>query len=359
MESLFCTKEKITECAAGLSKIAGIFPDNFSPMRLILNETAGVLYNVSRDNKEYSASEYEEASLNFARYLKRNRVRAAQVEVRPNSHGKRCVSICCSPVKKGLITAKELSGMAACFFGNDFFILPESRQVIGSDGGMIYLEEMPDYTTRFGKALCGQSGSKLSGDSFSFVRPGCGELVMSLVDGMGCGISANQESSVAIELLEKFMEIGFSPESTIELVSGCLLENIGNGNPVTIDMCSVDEYTGVASLYKMGSATTFIKRRKSVDFVTLSSLPAGSVKNAFHASDTVQLSDGDYIIMLSDGCLDALPFADKERYMSKVIEETASHNPQTIADTILEEAQFYDSRICDDMTVMVCGIWKR
>ena len=72
------------------------------------------------------------------------------------------------------------------------------------------------------------------------------------------------------------------------------------------------------------------------------------------------LMDGDYIVMISDGVLDALSQGIGEDMLSELIGNTNLENPGEMANAILNFC-IHQSRgkIRDDMTVLVIGIWKR
>ena len=62
---------------------------------------------------------------------------------------------------------------------------------------------------------------------------------------------------------------------------------------------------------------------------------------------------------MSDGVVDALPFADKEGRMCKILESISAANPSAFAAKILEEVLgFCEDERRDDMTVLVLGIWR-
>ena len=138
---------------------------------------------------------------------------------------------------------------------------------------------------------------------------------------MGCGSTADEYSTRFIELLEHFLDAGFSEESALGLLNDTFADNDMSGIPVTIDMCSINEYEGKADFFKMGAVPSFIKSRDgTVRVVEASSLPAGVISGSIIDHEGVELKDGDYIIMMSDGVLDALPFYDKEKHMKELIE---------------------------------------
>ena len=72
------------------------------------------------------------------------------------------------------------------------------------------------------------------------------------------------------------------------------------------------------------------------------------------------LMDGDYIIMISDGVLDALSQGIGEDMLPEVIGSTNLENPGEMANAILNFCIHQcRGRIRDDMTVLVIGIWKK
>ena len=76
--------------------------------------------------------------------------------------------------------------------------------------------------------------------------------------------------------------------------------------PITVDLAVADLYTGVCEFVKAGGVTTFIKKGRHIDTIRAAALPAGVFKEAAPESVEISLSDGDKIIMVTDGVLDAL-----------------------------------------------------
>ena len=74
-----------------------------------------------------------------------------------------------------------------------------------------------------------------------------------------------------------------------------------------------------------------------------------------------KVESGDFIIMVSDGVVDAFKGDENgDGRLIEFIQKIKNINPQWIADSILDEA----NRICegrpgDDMTVLVAKVWKR
>ena len=128
----------------------------------------------------------------------------------------------------------------------------------------------------------------------------------------------------------------------------------------TMDLCVVNLCTGTCEFVKVGAATTFIKRDGIVEMVSSSTLPAGMIRRADYEIKCKKLYDGDFVIMVSDGVLESAKQEEKEEYFKKVIEQIKSVSPQEIANAVLTAAlELHEYQPIDDMTVLVCGIWKK
>ena len=72
-----------------------------------------------------------------------------------------------------------------------------------------------------------------------------------------------------------------------------------------------------------------------------------------------QLKDGDVVVMVTDGVMDALPVGEQEFLMRMIIEGTRKNNPKEIAQHILEQVLECSGEVpMDDMTVLAVGIWS-
>lgn len=202
--------------------------------------------------------------------------------------------------------------------------------------------------------------NSISGDSYTFGERQNNYYAV-LSDGMGRGEKAKEESSVAINLLEKFLEAGYDKELALKTINSILVLKSSEEAFTTIDMSIIDLYKGNAQFIKIGSAPTFIKKKNTIKRIDTNTLPVGILKDVDFNIYESNIDDGDFIIMMSDGLLDSNEESDdKERWMSDIIENIDSGNPQTIADTILRESMSISKNTNkDDMTVLVTKIWER
>ena len=127
----------------------------------------------------------------------------------------------------------------------------------------------------------------------------------------------------------------------------------------TIDASLFDLYSGTCEFVKAGASTTFIKRKKEVETITSTSLPVGVIRELELEPVKRQLESGDYVIMVTDGVLDALPVGEQETLMQKFIKDADIVNPKELAHHILEQVLAWTEEVpVDDMTVLVIGMWK-
>ena len=87
------------------------------------------------------------------------------------------------------------------------------------------------------------SENKVSGDSYSFGERGNVNFA-AICDGMGIGKKANRESGIAIELLEKLMEINMDRPMIIRTINSFLRAKSNDEIFTTLDLSFIDLYTG-------------------------------------------------------------------------------------------------------------------
>ena len=72
-----------------------------------------------------------------------------------------------------------------------------------------------------------------------------------------------------------------------------------------------------------------------------------------------KLWDGDRLIMVTDGVLDALPGDDKEQVMGQFLDSLEEMPPQDMAEHVLDFALSFVPGARDDMTVLAVQVWKK
>lgn len=222
-----------------------------------------------------------------------------------------------------------------------------------------FLEEPPYHLlTGFAKAV--KETEKVSGDSYSFYEADTGRLLVLLSDGVGSGEAACRESGRVIEMMERLLEAGFGKEPAVQMVNGALAAAGQEQTMSTLDICDIDLYTGSCEFVKVGAACTYIKRGWLVDRLSTQNLPLGVFREMTPEIHTRILQSGDYVVMVSDGVVNALSEGIGEETLPEILGRMAYTNPGEMANQILAYAiKQSKGRIRDDMTVLVTGIWNQ
>jgi len=184
-------------------------------------------------------------------------------------------------------------------------------------------------------------------------------LTILLSDGTGSGTKASADSERVLDLMEKMLEAGFETETAIHMVNAALFARGEERNHPTLDVCSLDLYGGSCEICKVGGAATFIKRDNNVEKIEMGNLPLGIFQNISVQTLHKQLQDGDYLIFMTDGVLDALEESDGEVMLEEMLCGMSERNPREIAEKLLQGVLCCcGGHVRDDMTILVIGIWE-
>jgi stage II sporulation protein E len=229
-----------------------------------------------------------------------------------------------------------------------------------TDECSIVIEETPKYHMTSYSAIKAKDGETSIGDSHSFAKNSDGTYLTIVSDGMGSGPEAGVESSLAVNLIEKFIENGFSEKTAINTVNSIMAMKFNEDEKfTTMDMNIVDLYTGETEFIKIGGVVSFIKRGEEVKVIKSNSLPFGILDSVDISSEKVKLKHGDIIVSISDGILDI----DKNNVGSyswlQEYLKYADTNPSALSRDILEKAMVLSGgKVWDDMTVLVSKLYS-
>ena len=257
------------------------------------------------------------------------------------------------------IPVTEVAQILSYVAGKRMMPVAENRRIVNERENIIRFAEEVNFRAMYGVARVAKDSSNVSGDNFACMTQREGEFILCLADGMGSGLPACQESEQVVELLEQFLDSGFSKETAAKMINSALVLGQDGDMYSTVDICTLNLYTGVCEFLKAGAATTFIKRSEWVETITSTSLAVGLLQQADYEILSKKLYPGDYLIMVTDGVLDALPFEMEEETMKEIIMTTKNRSPKEMGRTILERVMgFNNYKAMDDMTVLVAGMWN-
>ena len=180
-----------------------------------------------------------------------------------------------------------------------------------------------------------KSKTRVSGDCFSFLKTEEGKYVVALSDGMGSGREANKLSESAIGLFEQLLSCGVSIRLSLNLVN--MLISIKNTEKyATMDVASIDLYTGETEFFKMGAMPSLVVSGNNMDYIQINNLPAGLHRESYVQCEKRKLSDGEFIIMMTDGVYEKLSGGMGSKFMDNVI--NAKHiKSSEMADNLLKK----------------------
>ncbi len=323
-----------------------------------LTEISGIMEGAMR--RAYDTKENLTLERKLRTQLRKKGILLKHAYVYDNENERKEVYLTICTRKKRSISNKDAAEVLSEVLELPMMPSHDARAFVRNEYTNTCFVERTNFEVVYGVERCVGDYQQISGDSFSFLQKEEGQFLASLSDGMGTGLNAYQESEKVVDLLEQFLEAGFSKETAVKMINSALVFRNQGKSFSTIDISSIDLYSGVCEFLKSGAATSFIRRGNWVETITSTSLPAG----IFHQTDLEKscrkLYDGDMVIMVTDGVLDVLPSEHQEDLMKDIILEHQTNNPKELADYILNRVrQYKDGRFCDDMTILVMGIWKR
>ena len=290
--------------------------------------------------------------------LREKKVYLDELKMMKNRQGRLTICLTVRAMRSRCIPTRELTALIGRELGRKVKPDQEAKAVIGKEPCQIWFREDPDFHMLYEVAREAKEESSVSGDNFSCMRLSEGKAVLGLSDGMGTGEQAAKDSEAVMELAEKLLCAGYGEEASARLINAMLVQR-GNKRPVTLDLATIDLYTGKCCFTKLGAVTTFVRREGEVEAISAEALPAGVLTEASPIMENRELTHGDMIVMVTDGVLDALAPTDKEESMKTLLSGIKSDNPREIARQILDFACQNGGRSMDDMTVLAAGLWRK
>lgn len=179
-----------------------------------------------------------------------------------------------------------------------------------------------------------------------------GNAHLMLCDGMGVGRPAAIDGNLAASLAARLLKAGFSASSTARLVNVALALKSDEESGATLDLVTVDLFTGRARLFKAGACPTFILRQGKAEELEGSSLPVGILSGVVGRQEATTLSENSMVVLVSDGVLcDGSGWLRQQMELCAAIGSTPQELADILADTALERAKSRGRP--DDITVAV------
>lgn len=248
--------------------------------------------------------------------------------------------------------AEELCGLVGAVIGAPV-------EVTRVDGDRVLMAERPLLTAECGvsSASIGGAESAVCGDTAWTGLLQDGRCMAALSDGMGHGEQAALASRQTVELLRLCLDAGYSRPQALTAVNGMMLLSGHGERFITVDLLTIDLWSGHAALDKLGAAGSWLYRQGRLTEMTGDALPVGILESIESRECLLRLSGGDAVVLLTDGVEEAFPTrAELEAAILLALEED---DPQAAAASLLASAaRAQDGPRRDDQTAIVVRILK-
>lgn len=232
------------------------------------------------------------------------------------------------------------------------FDIPSVSEV----GGDVYivLIEQTEISVDFGVCQSSANDNAMCGDAYKYFTDRKGHFVMILSDGMGTGGRAAVDGAMASGLMARLLKAGFGYNCSLKILNSSMLFKSTDESLATVDIASVDLYTGMTELYKAGAAPTIVRRSGKTGKAESTSLPAGILREIGFDKAVIKCKTGDIIVLLSDGAV-----SEGTDWIRVEIEAWRDGSAQDLAEHLCICAKRRRSeKRQDDITVM-CAILEK
>lgn len=327
-------------------------------LRSHLNEMAKIMTDVACEVFGYRPME-ERRKRRIVHALREEGIRAENLGYVVRENGQESIAVTMSTERKSGASAEDVADMISVLLNRRLQLAATCPLILDKTPRSYVLEEEARFLALTGFARAVKEGETVSGDNYAVLQTEGGRTTVILCDGTGSGERAGRDSEEVLDLMEKFLEAGYSVGAALKMVNLALFALEEDCNHPTLDVCDINLQEGSFELSKVGGAASFLKHGTEVEQLAETSLPLGIFQHLETKPMRREFSDGDYLIMVSDGVLDAFGNQLYEEAICDIIAGIQEQNPNEIAEKILRMAVIAGGgRIPDDMTVGVIGIWE-
>ena len=247
--------------------------------------------------------------------------------------------------------AAQVADMLTVLLGKKLQVSSGSPYLVEQEPHCFLFTEEPKYIALTGVSRAVKEGEKVSGDQYATMESEKGKLILLLSDGTGSGEDASRGSGRVMDLMEKMLEAGFGTEASVNLLNSALYAQNEEDDHPTIDLCSLDLYTGECEICKG------IDSGAVMDIIEMDAASNNGVDDIRDLRDEVAYLPSvckykvyiiDEVHMLSTAAFNAL-LKTMEEPPEHVIFILATTEVQKVPVTILSRCQRYDfTRITAD-----------
>ena len=244
--------------------------------------------------------------------------------------------------------SEYLSREAGILFSEPSFDISDRADII------MRFSKASEVELEYAKTSSSKPDENVNGDTTAFFENSLGCFYSLISDGMGNGRQAAMTSRLTTVFMEKMLSAGAKKSVVLELLNNLLLSK-NDETFSTVDLLEIDKLNSSAKFIKAGAAPSFILRGTKLYKISSSTPPAGIIRSFSAESTSFPLSDGDVIIMVSDGVIQS---GDDALWLSEIIRIDTKDEPALLCAKIAEKARVINQRQ-DDMSVCIVKVNKR
>ncbi len=300
-----------------IDEVRSVVSDQFSGI-------SEMLYDLSVDFKNDEQFDSVSAE-NAAAALKNLDIRVSEAGCRIDKYGRMTVEFKLKKTPELIINKLQVMKLVSVVCERDFDIPNVSE--VGGDV-FITLTEHAVIKIDFGAEQLSASSSNMCGDAYKYFYDGRGHFIMVLSDGMGTGGRAAVDGAMASGLMSRLIKAGFGYDCSLKILNSSMLFKSTDESLATVDIASIDLFTGETQLYKAGAAPTIVRRSGKTGKAQSTSLPAGILRDIGFDKAVIKCKIGDIVLLMSDGavsCGTDWIRAEIEAWQSGSAQELAEH----------------------------------
>ncbi|MBR4123407.1 MAG: SpoIIE family protein phosphatase [Clostridia bacterium] len=314
------------------------------------NGISSMLYDLSLDFKNDEQFDTVSAEKSAAA-LKNLGIHVEEASARIDKYSRMYLEFKLKKTPELIINKMQIMKTLSVVCDRDFDI-PRVREV-GADV-FIVINERTDIKIDVGVKQIAANDSNMCGDAYRYFFDGKGHFIMILSDGMGTGGRAAVDGAMASGLMSRLIKAGFGYDCSLKILNSSMLFKSTDESLATLDIASIDLYTGQLRLYKAGAAPTIVRRSGKTGKAESTSLPAGILRDISFDKASVKCKVGDMVVLMSDGVTGT-----GTDWIRAEIEAWREGDAQSLAERLCDSAKRRrNDNHEDDITVLVANLEK-
>lgn len=326
-----------------IDEVRGVVSDQFDGISAMLSELSRELEKDDRfDN---SAAEKAAAA------LKNLDIRVEECSSKTDKYGRMTIEMRVKKDPSLIINKLQVMKMVSVVCERDFDI-----PSVSENGGEIFivLNEHAALRVDVGVEQKCASDSAMCGDAYKYFFDGRGHFIMILSDGMGTGGRAAVDGAMASGLMCRLIKAGFGYDCSLRILNSSMLFKSTDESLATVDIASIDLFTGRVELYKAGAAPTLVRRSGRTGKAESTSLPAGILREVSFDKAVVRCKENDIVVLMSDGAV-----SEGTEWIKDEIEGFEGGTAEQLSERICEGAKRRRTDGHEDDITVMAAVIKR